>query len=117
MLDGVLVQHPHACGDGAHGQLLVARHAQFAHQEHHPGCAERPSYLVADGNAAAGQRQDKQIPAVGVLLQVLRKLPTDIQAVLEKHRQNLRRDCVQAACGILSPVGLDLRVVRGSRSA
>ena len=51
--DHVLVQDLHsATGDGAHGQLLVARHTELADQEDVEGRLQGLRYLEADRDTA-----------------------------------------------------------------
>ena len=57
-MDHVIVQHTHATtGYGSHGEFLVSRDAQFAHQKDVQGCAERMRDFITDRHAAARQGQ------------------------------------------------------------
>ena len=83
-LHHVLVEHAHAAGgDGAHGQLLVARHAQLAHEEDVERGAQRPGHLVGDRHAAARQRQHEHVRAAGVGGELLGQQPAGLGAVSE----------------------------------
>src|SRR5690606_2606823 len=67
-----LVYHPHvAARDGAHGQFLVAGHAQLAHEEDVERGSELLRHLISHGHAPAREREDhhvgtaRQAPQVG----------------------------------------------------
>jgi hypothetical protein len=70
-------------GDGAHGQLFVARHAELADDEHVERRAERSCYLERNRHAATGKRQHDRL-APSERQQQLRKLPTGVTAITER---------------------------------
>jgi hypothetical protein len=85
-VDHVPIQHAAATrSNGTHGQLFVARHPQFAHQEHIERRAELMGHLEPDRDAAPRQRQDEQGPTAPVVVQFLRQLAAGINPVTRVH--------------------------------
>ena len=85
-VDHVRVEHARAArGESAHGQLFVAGHPQFAHQEDVERRTERLRDLEADRDAAARQRQHDHVGATGVVLQPGRQLPARIGSIAKIH--------------------------------
>ena len=92
----VVVEHPHAAGrDGAHRQLLVAGHAELAHDEDVERRAERVRHLVRHRHAAARQGQHEHVRAIGVMGELLGELPTRFAAIAKElwfHLSSSLRD-------------------------
>ena len=66
-LDQRRVQEADApAGNGAHGQFLVRRHAQFSDQKRGQGRLQSPGHLERHRNAAARQTQNNNIRAAGI---------------------------------------------------
>jgi len=85
--DDVVVDHAHAAArDGAHGEFLVARHAEFADDEYVERRAERPGDLGGDRHAAARQAENDHVVAVSVLAQMAGKHPAGLAAIAESSR-------------------------------
>src|SRR6185312_11009564 len=77
-------------GDGAHGKLLVAGHAELAYEEDIERCPELPGDFVADGHAAARQREYDHVVAAGIVKQFLGQFPAGLGSIEELH------DCTPA---------------------
>ena len=64
----IVVEHAHAAGtDGAHGELFVPGHAQFARVEQIERRVERTRHFVRHGKATARQPQHEEFTATHVL--------------------------------------------------
>src|SRR5919106_2477740 len=86
----VVVEHAHAAGrDGAHRHLLIAGHAQLAHDEHVQGRIERAGHFVSHGHAATGQGQDEHVGPIGVMRELLSEQPTGFAAIAKESRLHL----------------------------
>jgi hypothetical protein len=61
-LDDLGVQHPDAsCGDGAHGEFLMAWHAKLAHQQQIQGSLEGLRHFVGDRHTPARQAKNQHV--------------------------------------------------------
>ena len=114
----VVVEDAHAAGgDRAHGQLLVAGHAELAHEEHVERRVQRPGDLVADRHAAARQPEHDDVVAAGVVAQPLGQQPAGVRRS-RKRCGSGRRSChLVAALGRPGPASSPSPLRRASMSA
>ena len=86
--DEVFVQDANAsAGDCPHGQLLVAGHAQLAHDEDVQGHVQGLRDLERDGGAAARQREHKDVGLARVPHQALGEEGSGFAAIAESHAE------------------------------
>src|SRR5262249_54477532 len=71
-------------GDRPHGELLVARNAELAHEEHVERRAERPRHLEPDGDAPPWRGQDRHVGPPRVLPHLLGQRLPGVAAVAER---------------------------------
>ena len=66
-LDDVIAEHPDAAGgNSAHGQLFMARHAEFADQHHVKRCVQCSGYLESNRYPTARQCEHEQVGPSGI---------------------------------------------------
>jgi hypothetical protein len=70
-----------ATGNGAHGELLMAGDAEFAHQKNVQWNGKGRSHFEADRNAAARQREYDHVAPAGVSLQEAGKVTACVAAI------------------------------------
>ncbi len=80
--NGLFVQHTQPAGrDGAHGELFVARDAEFAHEKRIEGRVQRRRHLGRDWHATPGQSQHEYIGTIAKVRQPSRELSASVSAI------------------------------------
>jgi hypothetical protein len=88
-----------ARGDRSERVLLVAGHAELAHEEDVERSLQRARDLVRDGHPAARQGEYDDVVASCVVAQALRKQPPGVRAIPETLR------ACRGLCHLVSPLG------------
>jgi len=84
----VLVHHPYAAtGDGAHGQLAIARRAKLAHHQNVQFQPKALRHFVTHRYASAWQRQDQRVPPAAQLCQALGQRRASLRSIGERNLQ------------------------------
>jgi hypothetical protein len=74
-----------AAGDGAHGQFLVAGHAELANEVHVQRCAEGGGHLVRDRHTSPWQGENHRVVTPPVALQQTGDDPARLPPIPEPH--------------------------------
>ena len=75
-------------GDGAHRELGMTRHTEFADEEHVKRRLQSGRDLVRHRNTSSWKAQHEDVRAAGVLRQLVGQLSSGIGAVTEAHRRS-----------------------------
>jgi hypothetical protein len=99
-MDDVVVKEADAAGgDGAHGEFLVAGHAQFADDEDIERRMEAARDFEGDRDAAAGKAEHDEVGSVGEAGEFIRQHLARLRAILETkaHARSLSPKCRDAS--------------------